>query len=103
MKLLRTPLRRPRRAKATPAKSPPAHPPGAKWPWMLATLVGLMAFYFWTSSAGIIAEPVELHFGPDSPVFGESLGPLLGAEFTPGNRIELLTNGDSFFPAMLAD
>ena len=30
-----------------------------------------------------------------------AIGPLLGANFTGGNRIETLVNGDRFFPAML--
>ncbi|MBC8010775.1 MAG: cardiolipin synthase [Burkholderiales bacterium] len=38
----------------------------------------------------------------DSPLFPRVLGSLLGAEFTAGNRIELLHNGDAIFPAMLA-
>jgi cardiolipin synthase len=29
------------------------------------------------------------------------MGPLVGAEFTGGNRVQLLVNGDEFFPAML--
>ncbi|CAM2770665.1 phospholipase D-like domain-containing protein [Rariglobus hedericola] len=42
-----------------------------------------------------IAEPVN------SAAFAESIGPLLGADFSTGNRVELLVNGDVFFPAML--
>jgi cardiolipin synthase len=34
-------------------------------------------------------------------LFAESLGPLLGAEFSGGNRVELLVNGVEFFPVML--
>ena len=61
----------------------------------------LLGFYFWFTSARILGEPVEIDYGPQSPVFAGSLGPLLGAEFTAGNRIRLLSNGDEFFPVML--
>jgi cardiolipin synthase A/B len=37
-----------------------------------------------------------------SPTFRLSAGSLLGAGFTPGNRIATYENGDAIFPAMLA-
>jgi cardiolipin synthase len=49
----------------------------------------------------MVGEPINVSYGPGNPVFMDSLGPVLGAEFTGGNRIEILSNGDQFFPAML--
>jgi cardiolipin synthase len=102
MKLLPALFRRKRRPSPLPAKHVPSQPP-RRWPWVAGLFVVGLALYFWFTSARIVGEPVELAYGPDNPVFGESLGPLLGAEFTGGNRIELLANGDAFFPRMLAD
>lgn len=36
-----------------------------------------------------------------SPEFRQSMGNLLGAGFSPGNRVTTLENGDQIFPAML--
>ncbi|MDB6165595.1 MAG: cardiolipin synthase, partial [Lacunisphaera sp.] len=65
-------------------------------------VIVVMALFFWHTSAMMVGKPVELDYGPASPVFANSLGPLLSAEFTIGNKVELLTNGDQFFPVMLA-
>jgi cardiolipin synthase len=87
----------------TPSRpKPAAAEPRPKWPWFVGTIL-LLAFYFWLSSARIVSEPLELGYGAADPTFADSLGPLLGAEFTGGNRVDLLANGDDFFPAMLAD
>ncbi|HWA28745.1 MAG TPA: cardiolipin synthase [Lacunisphaera sp.] len=106
MKLLPAKFRRKRR-------TPPSGPhtkikikvisPYRKWYWLAGLVVTTLALYFWFTSARIVSERVELAYGPDDPLFVSSLGPLLGAEFTPGNRVDLLANGDEFFPAMLAD
>lgn len=80
----------------------PNHHPRRKWLWAGGAVV-VMALYFWFSSARIVSEPMELGYDAADPIFAESLGPLLGAEFTTGNRVDLLANGDEFFPAMLAD
>lgn len=71
------------------------------WAWAALATTLLLAFYFWYTSARILGEPVEIDYGPDHPVFAGSMGPLLSAEFTAGNRIRLLSNGDEFFPVML--
>ncbi len=90
-----------RRKKRPPTAKPPGHP-HRKW-IVLAGVAVLAAAYFWFTSARIVSEPVELGYGPTDPIFVDSLGPLLGAEFTSGNEMKLLANGDEFFPAMLAD
>lgn len=71
------------------------------WAWAGVALVALLAFYFWLTSARILAKPVEIDFGPRDPHFMGTLGPLLGAEFTGGNDARLLSNGKEFFPVML--
>ncbi len=57
--------------------------------------------YFWLTSARILAQPVEVSYGPEEPAFASSIGPLLGAEMMRGNTIETMVNGDIFFPVML--
>lgn len=71
------------------------------WAWAALATTLLLGFYFWLTSARILGEPVEIDYGPQDPVFAGSLGPLLAAEFTAGNDIRLLSNGDEFFPVML--
>ena len=41
-------------------------------------------------------------YAVDSPMFRRSMGLLLGPAILPGNRVEILLNGDEIFPAMLA-
>lgn len=71
--------------------------------WLILIWVVLfLGGWFWLSSARRLQIPVRaVPYGLDSPAFASTLGPLLGAEFTSGNSIETLVNGDRFFPAML--
>lgn len=71
------------------------------WIGSVAGVVALLAVFFWFTSARILTDKVEISVAVTDPHFAESLGPLLGAEFSSGNRVELLVNGDEFFPAML--
>ena len=92
----------------TRRKSPargPVRPPKRRphWVLILLALIAVVAGYFWVTSARILSQPVTFDYGPLTPTFAESFGPLLSAEFTPGNRISLYSNGDEFFPAMLED
>lgn len=94
--------RRPRRtpaAKAHRAKLP--H--DLAWHWTFVTLAIAMGLgaYFWYVSARILQQPLHVDFGPGDPAFAAAMGPLLGADFTGGNSVELLVNGDKFFPPML--
>lgn len=66
-------------------------------------MVFVLGMLFWFTSARSVNEPVDLVYGPGDPVFDDSLGPLLGAEFTGGNQVKLYSNGDEFFPEMLKD
>jgi cardiolipin synthase len=65
-------------------------------------LVFALGSLFWFTSARRVNYPIELTYGPADPVFIDSMGPMLGAEFTRGNAVKLLSNGDEFFPVMLA-
>lgn len=87
-----------RRVERTPEER---HERRVLWAWAGVALVALLAFYFWLTSARILAQAVEIDFGPGDPHFMGTLGPLLGAEFTRGNDVRLLSNGREFFPAML--
>lgn len=48
-----------------------------------------------------ILQPITTHYSVEEPAFQESIGNLLSAPLIGGNKITTLTNGDSFFPAML--
>ena len=72
-----------------------------RWWWIALSVVALTALFFRFTTAKIVREPMVLNQGPADPVFIDSFGPLLGAEFTRGNQIKLLANGDGFFPPML--
>lgn len=90
-----------REKKITSPRPSPVAPSRFRWWWVALGFVALTALFFWSTTAKIVREPMVLNHGPDDPVFVDSLGPLLGAEFTRGNRVELLSNGDGFFPPML--
>ena len=53
------------------------------------------------TSARILKEPLRLDYGPTDAAFPAAMGPIVGAEFTNGNTVQTLVNGDDFFPAML--
>lgn len=99
-----TRLRRRRRSAAALQRRPPRSPRNQlAWHWVFVTLGLAMAVgaYCWYVSARIIQEPARLHFGPDDPAFVAAMGPLLGADFTGGNSVQTLVNGEGFFPPML--
>jgi cardiolipin synthase len=84
--------------------SPPRPHRRRKQSWWLLLIAGLVTGgYYWITSAPVLSQPVVLDYGPLTPAFADSSGPLLSAPFVPGNRITLYSNGDEFFPAMLAD
>jgi cardiolipin synthase len=80
---------------------PPKHDLAWHWTFVGLGLVMAIAAYCWYVSARTIREPIRVEFGPADPRFSAALGPLLGAEFVGGNRIDTLVDGDEFFPAML--
>ena len=72
----------------------------SRW-WILLWVVLGCGAYFWYTSARRLQVPVQANFGPQSATFPDTLGPLLGADFSGGNSIQTLINGDKFFPVML--
>jgi cardiolipin synthase A/B len=94
--------RRSSAAIARPHKNPPARMSPRRY-WLIVSLCVITAAggYFWLTSAKILREPIEVSYGPSDPVFPDTVGPLLGAEFTAGNKITTLINGERFFPVML--
>jgi cardiolipin synthase A/B len=71
------------------------------WIMPVSTLVLGLAALFWFTSAKILGEPIHLGHGPEHPGFRTWMGSLLGAEFSDGNRVRVLVNGDQIFPEML--
>ncbi len=84
-------------------RRPAAARPSRRKVWWVSILavVALLGFFFWWTSARILGERPEVAVGIGEEAFADSLGPLLGAEFSTGNSVRLLVNGDEFFPAML--
>jgi len=75
----------------------------SKWIWLsiALTVIAVLGFYFWKTSARLLGEPITVNYGPADPPFINAMGALVGAEFTSGNSVELQVNGDAFFPSML--
>jgi cardiolipin synthase len=94
---------RPRRRQLTPEQYQRRPKVDLRWHWAFVILgVTLaMAGYFWYVSARIVQEPLRISFGPSDPAFPAAMGPLLGADFSGGNTVQTLVNGDNFFPPML--
>ncbi len=69
---------------------------------MLIILIGVLGLLIYSSSAKILSEPIVSNVTVTDPLYADSVGPLLGAEFLKGNTIEPLINGKEIFPAMLA-
>lgn len=71
--------------------------------WLLLIgLVAIVGLFLCASSARMLRDPIVSAAAVDDPLFRDSVGPLLGAEFLEGNTIEPLINGKEIFPAMLA-
>lgn len=78
--------------------------PSRKKRWIWGGIAGtavVLAAYFWLTSARLLTEPIRIDYGPTDASFANAMGPLTGAEFTNGNSITMLLNGDGFFPPML--
>ena len=88
------------------------------WPWLIACLFALEAReWWWAFGAGMMATisyliaPVEApprygldhEFGVESPEFLPTMAGATGVTFTSGNRIDVLNNGDEFYPVMLRE
>jgi cardiolipin synthase len=67
--------------------------------WALALLVWIAAGC--ASSEKRVDHPIPRLYGAEDPQFARAMGELLGPAILPGNRVEVLLNGDEIFPAML--
>ena len=93
--------RKPSVSNSGPARESTRRSRTSRW-WILAGVVALFGAYFWFTSARRLQVPIQVgNYGVDSAPFINTLGPLLGAEFTTGNKVQILVNGDKFFPEML--
>jgi cardiolipin synthase A/B len=66
-------------------------------PWLCLLICGCQTL----SAERRIEEPVTANYTVSAAEFGNSMGNLLGAPLTDGNRVVELVNGDQIFPAML--
>ncbi len=88
------------------------------WPWAVGGLVlAYTGHWGWAAGAGALAivsfliapkaEPprygLDNEFAIDSPEFLPTIAGVTNTPFSAGNRLELLNNGDAFYPRMLAD
>lgn len=91
------------RDRSDPERRNPSPKRNTKWTWLgvILLVAAVLGFYFWKTSARLLGEPITVNYGPADPPFINALGPLVGAEFTSGNTVEILVNGDAFFPSML--
>ena len=86
------------------------------WPWAIASLWAISdARWGWAIGCGAMAlvshlltpaaDPprfgLDHEFAVDSPEFVKTMAGATGHPFLPGNRLELLNNGDAFYPRML--
>jgi cardiolipin synthase len=69
---------------------------------VIVTAVGALLALNLTTPEKHIQRRIARLYAADSPMFRRSMGLLLGPDILPGNRIEILLNGDEIFPAMLA-
>ena len=87
------------------------------WPWAIISFWAIANDHTgWTIGAGIMAlvsyviapsaaPPrfgLDHEFTIDSPEFASTVAGASGSPFLPGNTLQLLNNGDAFYPPMLA-
>jgi hypothetical protein len=86
-----------------PSGASPSTAPGRNRRWCWISSIGgaaviLGAYYFWYTSARLLTEPIRIDYGPTHASFANAIGPMTGADFTEGNQIKTLINGDEFSP-----
>jgi cardiolipin synthase len=68
---------------------------------VLVTIVGVLVFVNATQGDKRVKEKLTHLYGIRDPQFQRTMGVLLGPAILPGNRFEVLLNGDEIFPSML--
>jgi cardiolipin synthase len=69
---------------------------------VIVTAIGALLALNLTTPEERIQRRIARLYATDSAMFRRSTGLLLGPAILPGNRMEILLNGDEIFPAMLA-
>jgi cardiolipin synthase len=67
----------------------------------LVTLFGVLIALNLTAGEKQIKRQIGHRYSIDDPQFQRTLGVMLGPVIIPGNRFEVLVNGDEIFPSML--
>jgi cardiolipin synthase len=72
-----------------------------RWKWAIGTGLMAMISYLIAPRAAPPRYGLDHAFDIDSPDFVGTVSGASGSPFLPGNTLELLNNGDAFYPAML--
>jgi cardiolipin synthase len=75
---------------------------GARWGWAIGAAAMSMISYLIAPAAAPPRYGLDHEFSVDSPEFVGTLAGASGSPFFKGNTVELLNNGDAFYPPMLA-
>jgi len=73
----------------------------ARWGWAIGCAVMAVVSHLLTPVADPPRFGLDHKFAVESPEFASTMVGAIGIPFLPGNRLELLNNGDAFYPAML--
>ena len=73
----------------------------ARWGWAISTGVMALVSYLIAPAAAPPRFGLDHEFSIESPEFVGTVAGASGSPFLGGNRLELLNNGDAFYPAML--
>jgi cardiolipin synthase len=73
----------------------------ARWGWAFGAGIMAMVSYLIAPSAAPPRFGLDHEFPVDSPEFVGTVAGATGSAFLAGNRLELLNNGDAFYPPML--
>ena len=74
----------------------------ARWGWAIGCAVMAIVSYLITPAADPPRFGLDHKFAVESSEFASTMAGASGNRFLPGNHLELLKNGDAFYPAMLA-
>ena len=69
---------------------------------IVLTLIAVVVFANFSSGEKKVEHNIHRLYAADDAQFTRSMGMLLGPPVVPGNRYEVLLNGDQIFPSMLA-
>ena len=73
----------------------------ARWGWAIGTGAMAMVSYLIAPAAAPPRFGLDHEFSIESPEFLGTVAGASGSPFLEGNRLELLNNGDAFYPSML--